>query len=48
MSIRTLADIEALEQLPIPIAGIRNTYELIACTAAMRAEISPGSRGRER
>lgn len=34
MSIRTLADIEALEQLPMPIAGIRNTYELIARTAA--------------
>jgi len=41
MSIRTLADIEALEQLPIPIAGIRNTYELIACTAAQYPDHHP-------
>jgi acyl-CoA synthetase (AMP-forming)/AMP-acid ligase II len=34
MSIRTIADIEALEKSTIPVAGIRNTYELIARTAA--------------
>lgn len=34
MFIRTIADIEALEQSPMPNGGIRNTYELIARTAA--------------
>ena len=33
MSIRALADIEALEQQPLPLDGVRNTYELIARTA---------------
>jgi acyl-CoA synthetase (AMP-forming)/AMP-acid ligase II len=38
MPIRTIADIEALEQSPVPISGIRNTYELIARTAAQHPD----------
>lgn len=34
MTIRSIADIEALERAPLPLAGIRNTYELIARSAA--------------
>ncbi len=34
MPIRTLADIEALERAPLPLDGLRNTYELIARTAS--------------
>ena len=38
MSIRTLADIAALEHKPLPLDGVRNTYELIARAARQYPE----------